>query len=282
VSAFDAIELKPNDAVIVSSLAPHLVLKAIRDKGMVPIIIDVDIESGQIGAPGVEKALEKNPKAIYLHYTLSMIPDIDAILGFGIPLIEDVSHCLGAKKADIPYGCIGLIGIMSIDPECIVTAGTGGIVFTKDKKVAKNLKVMHESLPSDLLLSDFNASLGLAQLKEIDHYVQRRREIFLIYRDACLKSGNKTLSVMNDETTPFFSFPVILSSSMNDVRKYARKHDLDTLPAFLDSIIAKNIELEEQFPNAKSLLLKCLLFPLYPMLTNSHADLVAKVLSTLP
>ncbi len=282
VSAFDALDLKPLDAVITSSIAPNLVLKAIRDKGLSPLVLDVEPDSGILPAAEIEKCMEKNPKAVFLHYSLGFFPNVDAILGFGIPVIEDVSHCFGAKKGDNPYGCLGSIGVMSLGPESIVTAATGGIVFSRDKKIGKALKTMHETLPPDLLLSDFNASLGLAQLKELENYVQRRREIYSIYRDACLKSKNQTLVVQNDEANPFFSFPVLLSSSMNDVRKYARKHDLDTSPAFLDSIIDRNIELEEQFPNAKSLLLKCLLFPLYPMLSNAHIDLVAKVLATLP
>jgi dTDP-4-amino-4,6-dideoxygalactose transaminase len=280
--AFDALDMKPGDCVIVSALAPNLALRAIRDKQLIPVIIDVNPESGTMNTGEIEKSMEKNPKAIFLHYTLGFYPDVDKILGFNIPIIEDISHCFGAKKGDTPYGCTGNIGIMSLDPENIVTTGTGGIVFTRDKKTARVLKTMHDTLDSDLLLSDFNASLGLAQLKEIDRYVERRREIYSIYRDACIKSGNKTLTIQHDDADPFFSFPVILSSSMNDVRKYARKHDLDTLPAFLDSILAKNIDLEEQYPHAKNLLMRCLLFPLYPMLSNAHVDLIAKVLSTLP
>jgi perosamine synthetase len=155
-------------------------------------------------------------------------------------------------------------------------------VFTLDKKIGKRLRAFSDSLGQDVLLSDFNASVGIAQVKDIGRYVSRRKEIYLMYRAACMKSTSKTLSAGPEDETPFFSFPVILNSSMNDVRKYARKHDLDTLPAFLDSILARHIELEEHYPNAKNLLLRCLLFPLYPMLSSSHVNLVARVLSTLP
>ena len=39
---------------------------------------------------------------------------------------------------------------------------------------------------------------------------------------------------------------------------------------------------EEEFPNARSLLLRCVQFPLYPALTGKEAALVERVLSTLP
>jgi dTDP-4-amino-4,6-dideoxygalactose transaminase len=97
-----------------------------------------------------------------------------------------------------------------------------------------------------------------------------------------MKSRHKTLKQRNETEAPFFSFPVLLSSSMNEVRKYARKRNLDTLPAFLDSVIAVTEEEKGEFPNARNILLRCLLFPMYPMLGKKNVDLICRVLATLP
>ena len=56
------------------------------------------------------------------------------------------------------------------------------------------------------------------------------------------------------------------------------------LMGFSNTIIARMDEqgIKTDCPNAKSLYLRCLLFPLYPMLGNKNADAVCKVLVSLP
>ena len=66
---------------------------------------------------------------------------------------------------------------------------------------------------------------------------------------------------------------------MNDVRKYARKKGVETLPAFAGRM---DTEADIGCPCAKKLLMSTLLFPLYPTLGKKNVQLVSKVLSTLP
>ena len=78
------------------------------------------------------------------------------------------------------------------------------------------------------------------------------------------------------------SFPLILNGSFKDVKQYAARKEIEIEPAFKDSVIAYNDELSEKCIHAKSLLLRCAHFPLYPRLTHAEAAKIAKVLGTLP
>ena len=49
-----------------------------------------------------------------------------------------------------------------------------------------------------------------------------------------------------------------------------------------DTIITMDDEIYNAYPNAKSLLLRCVLFPLYPTLGRKNAETTAKVLAALP
>jgi dTDP-4-amino-4,6-dideoxygalactose transaminase len=69
---------------------------------------------------------------------------------------------------------------------------------------------------------------------------------------------------------------------MKDVRQYALKKNVDTMPAFADTIAALEDSPAAHCANARSLVLRCLLFPLYPMLGKRDVEAVCKVLATLP
>jgi dTDP-4-amino-4,6-dideoxygalactose transaminase len=66
------------------------------------------------------------------------------------------------------------------------------------------------------------------------------------------------------------------------VQSYARKKGVITQQAFTDSIIT-NSEIENgDYQGARQIYRRCLLFPLYPMLSRSEIETISKVLSTLP
>ena len=79
------------------------------------------------------------------------------------------------------------------------------------------------------------------------------------------------------------AFPLILTSSYKDVKQYAAKKDIEISQAYEDSVIAlKQEELSDSCIRAKSLYLRCALFPLYPRLTHSQVSKIVKVLGSLP
>ena len=69
---------------------------------------------------------------------------------------------------------------------------------------------------------------------------------------------------------------------MKEARQYALKKSVDTHPAFAASIAALDDGPATNCSNARSLVLRCVLFPLYPMLGKRDVETVCKVLATLP
>lgn len=148
--------------------------------------------------------------------------------------------------------------------------------------MATTLKHIQEGSPLYSPLADMNAALGIAQLGALESFVAVRREVAAAYAQALLKSRHKSLVQKVDAENVFSSFPVALSDGMKDVRQYALKKSVDTVPAFSDTIAALEESPAAHCVNARSLALRCLLFPLYPMLGKRDVEAVCKVLSTLP
>jgi len=277
--ALDVLGLSSGDKIVFSALSPTLYLDVCKKKGLVPLVADVDEDSGVIVADSVRSFQGKSPRALLLHYTLGYIPDMDELSDLGIPLIEDLSQGLGGNWGTRRCGGFGDLVILSLGPASVITSGDGGMVLSGKREQLRQLRELKAT--SDSILSNFNASLGLAQLREIEAFISARGEIARVFSRSLMKTRHKTLIQKGEGDNVYYSFPVMLQSSMKEVRQYSRKRDVDTHPAFKDSVVATEGN-EFDCPNAKRMALRCLLFPCYPLLGKRNIEIISKVLSTLP
>jgi perosamine synthetase len=280
--ALEALGLGASDPVILPALSPSLWLRVLRDKGMVPLVADVEPESGTIDHQQAAALAQKGAKAILVPHTLGVLSDIEALQTLGIPLLEDASQGLGGKRGDLPCGGAGDVCLISLDPEDIVTCGGGALVLARQKQTAAALRKTQEGSPLYSQLMDMNAALGISQLAALEGFAAVRREITLVYAQSLMRSRHKSLVQKFDAENVLSSFPVALADGMKEVRQYALKKNIDTAPAFADTIAAVEDSPAAHCVNARSLVLRCLLFPLYPMLGKRDVETVCKVLATLP
>ncbi|MBN2353298.1 MAG: DegT/DnrJ/EryC1/StrS aminotransferase family protein [Spirochaetales bacterium] len=280
--AFDLLELQRGDAVVLTPLAPSLYATALAERGLVPLFVDVDPRSGLMTPGEFDKALAKSPKAVVVHHSLGLVCNAEQYSGSGLKVIEDVSQALGASWGEKPAGGVGTVVVASLGEENLVTAGGGGLVLARKKGEAQNLKRLLEKNPGYPLLPDLNAAVALSQIKELPSFLKLRREIASIYNDALGRSRHSTLIQDEGGEAVPFSFPVVVETSMKDVRQFARKKGIDTRAAFNETVMTMDDSVYNQFPNAKALLLRCVLFPLYPMLGRANVESIAKVLAVLP
>jgi dTDP-4-amino-4,6-dideoxygalactose transaminase len=204
---------------------------------------------------------------------------MDGLSDLGIPMIEDLSQGLGGNFGTRRCGSFGDFVVVSLDSEGIITGGMGGLVLARERNGLKILKSM--SVREHHLLSDFNASLGLAQLKEIESFIESRGEIAKVFSRSILRSNHKTLAQKGDCDNVHFSFPVILNSGFKEVGQYVRKRNIDVKHAFQD-VVLTGIDGNGAYPNSKNLVPRCILFPLYPVLGKNNVEMISKVISTLP
>lgn len=280
-AALDTSGVERGDRVIISSLAPQAYLEVFRQKGIQPLIADVDPDTCMILQDEGKRFMDKNPRAVIINNTLGYYPDPEVIDDCSLPVITDFSQ--GFNNANIPGKAMqGDIMLLSLAVDNIITAAGGGLVLARGKKDYKNLSGIFEGQSEDLLLCDMNAALGLAQLKNIEEFISTRKEIGEIFRRSLQKSRHRTIASAQDSEISFYSFPVLLEYGMKEVRQYALKQGIETRPAFLDSLVAAEEHLKRSCPNSMSLLSRCILFPLYPSLGKRNVELISRVLSTLP
>jgi perosamine synthetase len=283
--ALEALGIVRGDVVAVSALSPYYYAKLLAEKGLEPLVFDVAPDSVAPSAQLLEAAIaasEHKPKAIILFEALGLMPDSEAISALGIPIIEDISQSLGAYRGEIRAGSIGQIAVLGLENGGLVTAGGGALVMARCKREGTVLKNNYDSIEPELRMTDYNAALGFAQLKELEANIEKRRELYELFVQSVSRTRHKLLAQDGEGEPGYWAFPVALDSGMKDARAYAKKKDVDTATAFENSLVGRGVTADGTCPNARSLLLRSVLFPMHQRVGAAGAQKIARVLATLP
>ena len=286
--AVESLDLASGAGVITSALAPAVYLDVMDDLGLVPLIADVDPGSGSVSVEDARRQAALGAAAVLVHHTLGFIPDMEGLAALGLPMVEDLSQGLGGFIGEKRCGTFGGRAVISLDPKGIVTAGGGAVALSADRSAVRRLQAAGSAVHQ--ALSDFNASLGLAQIREIEGFIAARKQIAAAYARGLQRTRHRTLVQEGEADNVYYSFPVVVESGAREVRQYARRKGVETAAAYEDTVLATLLSREDaaepssptECPNARALLMRCLLFPLYPTLGKTRVEEVVRVLTTLP
>ncbi|MBQ9494455.1 MAG: DegT/DnrJ/EryC1/StrS aminotransferase family protein [Treponema sp.] len=285
--ALKALDVPTGTAVMISALAPSWQIATLEDCGYVPLVLDVDESNGLVAADIVSEGIKRGGRVLLLHEAFGILPDVDAIMQLGIPVIEDISQSVGASFAVHDEnarfaGSFGTFAILGLEERDVITSGGGAVIMAHARRDWIPLKKYTDVAPLTDLLPDLNAALAWVELKEFKRNEEKRREIFTLFQRSCMSGRHKLLARDIDSST-MSAFPLVLSSAFRDVKHYAERKDIEIRLAFENSVISLR---DESFGSscisAKSLALRCVLFPLYPRLTHAETEKIVKVLGTLP
>lgn len=133
--------LKDGDEVITVAAGFPTTISPIIQNGMVPVFIDVDLETYDYKVEDIEKAISDKTKAIFMAHTLGNPFNLDKIMElakkYNLWVIEDSCDALGSKYNGKYTGTIGHIGTFSFYPAHHITMGEGGAVVTNDPLLHK-------------------------------------------------------------------------------------------------------------------------------------------------
>ncbi|MGJ0494449.1 UDP-4-amino-4,6-dideoxy-N-acetyl-beta-L-altrosamine transaminase [Aliarcobacter cryaerophilus] len=190
-----------------------------------PIFVDIK-EDGNIDLDLCEEELKKDSsiKAIYVvHFSGNSIEQEKLKYlkeTYNIKILEDCAHSLGASFGNIKAGSCenSDCSILSFHPVKHITTGEGGAITTNSKEIyekllelrAHGIKRLPEfapwyyemhSLGFNYRITDMQAALGISQLKKLDSFIKRRKEIALKYDKALLNSVVKPLYSFNQNSS---------------------------------------------------------------------------------
>ena len=273
--------VQPEDEVLVSNLTFIAPANAIRYAGAWPVFIDAEPHYWQIDPEKlasflesecwwqrgrlVNKATGRRIKAILPVHILGHPCDMDPILDlarkFSLAVIEDATESLGAGYKGRMVGQLGDIACFSFNGNKLVTTGGGGMIVTDNQKWAERARYLttqardhpveyiHNVIGYNYRLSNIQAAMGVAQMEQVDDFVEKKRAIARAYEGGLRDLEGIVLMPTQVHTTPtYWLYTVLLRqgtslasrseliAKLNDNGVGARPlwHTIHNLPPYAD------------------------------------------------
>jgi UDP-4-amino-4,6-dideoxy-N-acetyl-beta-L-altrosamine transaminase len=235
----------------------------------------------------------------------------------GIALIEDACHAVGGIMADgskVGACAHSRMACLSFHPVKTVATGEGGAVTTNDPALAATMRRLRShgmqrqpqppaspdlalapdgtpnpwyyEMPEigwNYRLSDIHAALGRSQLRKLDRFVARRRELVRRYDAALQRLSNHVAPVERVKGDPawhlyvavidFAAIGIDRATVMNRLRERGIGTQVHYLPVHLQPYYRRRYG-AQRLIGAESYYDRCLTLPLYPAMADSDVDRV--------
>ena len=184
-----------------------------------------------------------------------------------IDVIEDCAQSLGASIDNKKTGLIGKVGIFSFYATKLMTSGgQGGMFVSKDKNLVDRVRDYRDfdcrrdkKHRFNFQMTDVQASIGRVQLRKLPNFLERRQEIFTMYKE----SGLDLIESKNN--TPVYYRAVIRVNNPVKIKGKLLKQGIKTIIPIEDWELLDN---GSEYKNAYRLTQTTLSLPIYPSLTN--------------
>jgi len=200
----------PGDEVITSPMTFCATANAIIHVGATPVFVDIDRESMNIDVSKIRERITGKTKAIIPIHFAGRPCDVDSIMeiaeNHNLIVIEDAAHAIESEYRGQKVGTIGDMTCFSFYATKNIVTGEGGMVTVNNKALSDKLKVyaLH-GMDKDAWkrysddgfkhyqviypgykynMMDIQAAMGIHQMKKIETFYQRRKQIWKTYNEA--------------------------------------------------------------------------------------------------
>jgi len=245
-----ALGVKENDEVIIPTSSFIATLNAVLYVGAKPVFIDIEEDTWGIDTNKLETLITSKTKAIiavHLYGYSSNIEEIKKISNkYNIKLVEDNAEAFGATSKTSKLGTVGDIGVFSFFGNKIITTGEGGAICTNDKKIYEQIKILknhgmhptrkyyHEVVGYNYRMTNVQAAIGLAQLEQIEVFLQRRKIIKDLY-DKELSDITVTQKELLDTKSVNWLYSMVFKDNINidKLVQYLKDKGIDSRRIFV-------------------------------------------------
>lgn len=276
---------------------------AVCRTGLKPVFCDIDKESLCIDVNKIEKLINEKTKAILPVHVYGRVCDVERIQEiankYGLKVIYDGAHAFGVKIHGKGIGNFGDMTMFSFHATKVFHTIEGGAIAYRNRGSAKLIKELQNfglnedgdvcHIAGNFKMNEFQAAMGICNLKYIDQNIKRRKKVFERYleRLSHIKGIIIPEKQQNVESN-YAYFPVIFSQKLFGKN---RDYILDKLK--LHNIFARryfypltneysayiNLKYKaEDTPIAKNISDNVLTLPLFEGLTVADVDNICDII----
>jgi len=311
-----ALDLGPGFEGITSPNTFLATANCILYSGGQPKFADIEQDTANIDPIEVRKQISSKTRVLIPVHFAGQSCDMQEIAAIAkkhnLFVIEDAAHAIGSEYKGQKVGSCKYSDMttFSFHPVKTITTGEGGAITTNNKDLYEKLLMLRthgvtkdtslltqndgpwyyqmHNLGFNYRLTDMQAALGISQLKKLDKFVKRRREIVDRYKT--LLSGDKRFSFLKEKDYSKASFhlcPLLINfdevtSSKKEIFERLQKNHLflqvHYIPVHTQPFYKKLGFKNGDFPVAEKYYEQALSLPLYPMLKNSDVKKIVSII----
>ncbi|VVA44297.1 Lipopolysaccharide biosynthesis protein RfbH [Candidatus Roizmanbacteria bacterium] len=332
-SVFGDRRLKAGDEFITCSVAFPTTVNPGLQYGLRPIFIDAELNTLNIDASQIEKAITKKTKLIMIAHTLGKPYNLNKIIRlakkYNLWVIEDCCDALGSKYDGKLVSSFSDIATFSFYPAHQMTMGEGGAVVTNNSLIHKSIrqfrdwgrdcwcdtgkdntcrkrfnwklgelprgydhKYIYSQIGYNLKATDFQAAIGVAQLKKLPDFIKKRQQNYKILYEFFNQYKKYFILMKEDknEEVSYFGFPLIVKSNSpftrNQLTEYLEKNKIGTRNIFSGNLLhhpayvnfKKNFKIIGNHKNADLIMNNAFWLGVYPGIDKKRLEYVKKIL----
>jgi len=141
-------QLKPGDEVITLAAGFPTTVNPLILYRLVPVFVDIDLETFNVNIAQLKKAISKKTKAIFLPHHLGNpfnVKEVKKICNrHNLWLVEDCCDALGSKYRGSRVGSFGDLATFSFYAGHHITMGEGGAVVSNDARLASIVRSIRD------------------------------------------------------------------------------------------------------------------------------------------
>ena len=270
--------------------------------GATPRFADINLETYTVDPEKVRATLNDKVKAmlpVHLYgFPAAMKELCELASERSIAVVEDACQAHGASYDGKKAGSIGDVGCFSFFPSKNMTVGgDGGMMVTNDEAIAervrslrdcgraKGSKYTHDLLGFTERLNTVQAAIGRVQLKRLDTWNEKRRQIASKYNDALSDLGDLVRPPSGDSLVhQVYHMYAIRCKRRDELRNWLSNRGVETgvhyaAPIHLQPIYREMFGYKGgEFPNSETLCNSELSIPMHPNLTSEDVKFISGVI----
>lgn len=278
-----------------------------------PVFADIDPVTYNIDPEDIKRKITTKTKAIVaVHYT-GQPCDMDAIHTIAkehnLIVIEDAAHALGADYRGQKVGSMSDMTTFSFHPVKHITTAEGGMIITNNKEFYDKLVLFRthgitrdpELLSKDegpwyyeqidlgynYRITDVQCALGISQMRKLDTFVAKRREIARRYDLAFAENPNIVIPHQKEDCNNSYHLYVIQVKNVDrrylfeELRAAGIGVNVHYIPVYTFPYYQKHGYANVKCKHAEELYNRIISIPMYPDLTLEEQNYVIEQINKL-
>ena len=269
-----------------------------------PVFVDIDPLTFNLNPKKINAAITRNTTAILPVHVYGTPCDVDSIGHIanqnGLKIIYDAAHAFGVKYHNTSLLSHGDLSVVSFHATKVFNTFEGGAIVSPNAETKlyidriKNFGFVDETMVDicgiNGKMSEFNAALGLVQLKYIDELLRRRECISLDYRNGIKKVSGITIpDIPRNLISNYSYFPILVEEdyrlSRDGLYQVLKENKIFSRRYFYPLISEFSMYKElpssqpDNLPVAVDIAKKVLCLPIYPDLDNLDVERIINIIA---